>query len=69
MGYSRDEVIGKVEITDLMTAESEDALQWNFIRFKKQGHVNDIEFDMVRKDGSVFTALMNATALYDENDN
>jgi PAS domain S-box-containing protein len=36
----------------------------NFPVFKQQGWIKDLEFRMVRKDGTVFTVLLNATAIY-----
>jgi len=65
LGYTRDEVVGKIKATDLITPASRQIFRENYPRFMKQGIVHDLEFEMIRKDGTVFTALVNATALYD----
>ncbi|MHB9096706.1 MAG: sensor histidine kinase, partial [Syntrophales bacterium] len=39
----------------------------NFPRFKAQGWIRDIEFEMVRKDGSLLPVLVSATAVTDDN--
>ncbi|MBZ0298678.1 MAG: PAS domain S-box protein [Anaerolineae bacterium] len=66
MGYTREELVGKLKITDIFTPESVQAFQENFPRFKERGWVNDLEFDVVCKDGSIMHILLNGTAIYDE---
>lgn len=65
LGYARDEVVEKLKFSDLVTSASLRTFQRNFPQFLERGWVQDLEFDLVRKDGSVFTALLNATAIYD----
>lgn len=65
LGYARDEVLGKMRFTDLLTPASLRTFQENFPRFKERGHVEDLEFEVVRKNGSIFTALISATAILD----
>jgi len=69
LGYSRDEVIGKMKYDDLLTTEGMETFQHSFPIFKKQGWIRNLEFSFVRKDGGVFPILLNATAIYDENGN
>ncbi len=66
LGYSREEVIGKLRITDCMTAESIATFRKNFPGFIERGWVSDLEFEYVRKDGSKFNVILNGTAIYDE---
>ena len=66
LGYTRDEVIGKRKWTDIISSASRKSFQENFPGFMKRGFVNDLEFEIIRKDGSVFTGLVNATAVYDD---
>jgi PAS domain S-box-containing protein len=68
LGYSRDDVISKLKITDIFAPESVLRFQNNFPLFKERGWINDLEFDVIRKDGSVMHILLNSTAIYDEND-
>lgn len=67
LGYSREEIIGRVKFPDLLTAASRETFYANFPRFKERGWVSDLEFELVRKDGAVLPVLLNATAIKDEN--
>ncbi|MGZ7068786.1 MAG: PAS domain-containing sensor histidine kinase, partial [Methanobacterium sp.] len=69
LGYSREEIVGKKKFTDLITEESLKTFKKNYPSFIKKGYVNDLEFDMIRKDGSILPILLNATAIYDSNGN
>ncbi len=69
IGFSEDELIGKFKFSDLITEESKEVFLTNFPVFKEKGFISDLEFDMVRKDGSTFSVLVNATAIKDENGN
>lgn len=65
LGYTPEEVIGKKKITDLITAESRAEFYKKFPEFIKYGFVRDIEFHMLRKDGTTFPALLSSTAIRD----
>ncbi|MFN8375035.1 MAG: PAS domain S-box protein [Anaerolineae bacterium] len=65
LGYNRNELIGKKKITDLMTPASVEHFRRNFPVFQEQGWINDLEFELIRKDGSTFFILLNATATKD----
>jgi PAS domain S-box-containing protein len=65
LGYTPDEVIGKKRFSDVITPESLETFKKNFPVFQRQGFIRDLEFDMVRKDGSVFPVLLNSTAVRD----
>ena len=65
LGYSREQVIGKLKITDLLTPESTAIFQENFERFLKTGCVQDLELQLIRKDGTILSVLVNATAIQD----
>ena len=65
LGYSRDEIIGRKNFGDLITTESQKIFQQNFPGFKERGWVSDLEFDMVRKDGTILPVLTNAAAIRD----
>lgn len=69
IGYTRDEIVGRKKFNDLMTEESVAKFKYNFKDFIKKGSVYDLEFDIIRKDGSLFTILLNAMAIYDEDHN
>ncbi len=69
LGYARDEVIGKLKWQDVITPASLQTFRENFPQFMKQGHIHDLEFEIIRKDGSTFLGLVNASAIFDANGN
>jgi PAS domain S-box-containing protein len=69
LGYTRDEVVGKMPITDVLTPASVTVFREQFPRFKEQGFVQDVELEMKRKDGTTFYVTVNATAIRDEEGN
>ena len=69
LGYSRDEIIGKVRFQDFLTSSSLKLFEEKFPIFKDQGWVSDLEFEIVRKDGTLLPVLLNATAIKDSDGN
>lgn len=69
LGYARDEIVGKMKWTDLLVPEGLQVFRESFPRLKEQGFVHDLEIGITRKDGTVFTALINASAIYDASGN
>jgi PAS domain S-box-containing protein len=69
LGYTREELVGKMHFIDLLTESSKETFKNNFPVFKKCGQITDLEFDFIRKDGSILSALLNATAIYDDQGN
>jgi PAS domain S-box-containing protein len=65
LGCRRDEVVGKLRFVDVLTPASQRVFLDNFARFKQHGRINDLEFELVRKDGSLLPVLLNATAIND----
>ena len=66
LGYSREEVVGRMSFADLLTAESQQRFRQNFPGFVERDEVYDLEYQMIRKDGTVFPVLLSATAVRDE---
>ncbi len=64
LGYTRDEVLGR-RFVDFITPASQSLFRTSFPAFVVTGAVRDLEFDMVRKDGSTLSVLLNATAISD----
>lgn len=69
LGYSRDEVLGKLRYTDVIAPHSVAHFTKNFQHLQQVGHVEDLEYDLLRKDGSLLPVLFNATAVYDAQGN
>ena len=65
MGYTREEVIGKLHITDLFTPASVQVFKQNFPTFLERGWIDNLEFELVRKDGSILPVLLSGTAVKD----
>ena len=66
LGYSRAEVVGKVRFADFLTEAGREAFRTNFARFLERGEVNDIEYEIVRRDGTTMRVLLSATMIRDE---
>jgi PAS domain S-box-containing protein len=65
LGYAREDVIGKMNFVDLLTPDSQQIFRSNYSGFKKRGFVHDLEYELIRKDGTSFPVLLSATAIYD----
>jgi len=69
LGYSRDEVIGKMKLVDLLPPEEIQRFHQVFPVLMKHGQLLDLDGKFIRRDGSVFHALINVIAIFDENGN
>jgi len=65
LGYARDEVVGRMRFTDLMRPQHSDQFGQNFARLKERDSVHGLEYDMRRKDGTIFSVLVSAIAIKD----
>ncbi len=66
-GYDKEEVVEKMKITDLMTAEGLKSFQDRFTKLKAEGSLENIVSEYKKKDGTLLPVLINATAVYDKN--
>lgn len=66
LGYTRDEVVGRMKFSDLLTADGLKIFQELFPDFIERGWVGGLEYDLVRKDGTMLPVLLNATAITDD---
>jgi PAS domain S-box-containing protein len=69
LGYRREQVVGKMHVTQLLTPEGIAQFQAGFEEFKRRGEAKDVEFDLVCADGSILPVLLNSTAIYDADGN
>jgi PAS domain S-box-containing protein len=67
LGYARDEVVGKMRITDLMLPQRLDWFEEKFAQLKERDSLHDLEYEMRRKDGTSFLVLVNVAAIKDTN--
>jgi PAS domain S-box-containing protein len=63
LGYERDEVIGTMKFTDVIPPEDRPLFWQRFEAFKTSGEVSNIEFNLIRRNGSRFPVLLSATAI------
>jgi diguanylate cyclase (GGDEF)-like protein/PAS domain S-box-containing protein len=63
LGYSRDELVGKKKLSDLLTPDSREIYHKHFPRFLETGVLRDVEFEMIRKDGTRLQVIASATAV------
>lgn len=66
LGYTADEIIGKKRIRDMLTSNSVANFGAQFAHLREFGWLKDTEAEFIRKDGSVFPALVNVSAVRDE---
>ncbi|OGQ96998.1 MAG: hypothetical protein A2521_11740 [Deltaproteobacteria bacterium RIFOXYD12_FULL_57_12] len=68
LGYSREEVIGQSFI-NFLYGEWRDCFKENFPRFLAVGEILGVEFEMLKKDGSVVTVFFNGKINRDKKGN
>jgi light-regulated signal transduction histidine kinase (bacteriophytochrome) len=59
-------VINKLRFTQLLTTTSKIPYDQNFRTLQVEGAVNNLELEIVRKDGSIMFIILNATAIRDK---
>ena len=64
LGYARDEYIGQ-PVVRFMTPASRDLFAQRYASFMASGSVREVEFDYLRKDGSVLPVLVSAVLVRD----
>ena len=69
LGYKREEIIGKKTFSEVLTPDSLNTFLGTYSNFKINGYVKDLEFDLIRSDGTILTVLLSATANMDNNGN
>jgi PAS domain S-box-containing protein len=63
LGLSREEVVGKLRLSDVLSPESRDAFAGNFARLKAGGVVQHLEYELQRRNGARTPVLLSATAI------
>jgi len=66
LGYKREEIVGRKRFPDLLPPESLRLFEEAFAGFKRRGWVRDLEFELVRKDGTRLPIVINSTAVYND---
>ncbi|MFA6016190.1 MAG: PAS domain S-box protein [Gallionellaceae bacterium] len=68
LGYERAELIGR-KIQEFQTPSSLQTFAKNYPAFKEHGHIENVEYELIRKDGSTFFILLSATMVKDADGN
>ncbi len=66
LGYKREEIVGRKRFPDLLQPDSLQLFEEAFSGFKRRGWVRDLEFELVRKDGTRLPVVVNSTAVYND---
>ena len=67
LGRERDEVVGKMKALDFFTPESVALFHESFPKLLRDGHNEDIEFDLISKEGTTKHVSLCETAIRDAN--
>jgi PAS domain S-box-containing protein len=63
LGYNREDVLGKLKFTDLILPEDLESYHQAFARIQSHNWVKDVEFRLIRHDGTKLPVLLSATAI------
>lgn len=63
--YDLNEIIGK-PFTSIISPDDMEVFKSNFPKFKMNGFIENLEYDFIRKDGTTFPIILNATAIKNE---
>ena len=66
LGYRREEVVGKMGFADIILPENKPLLEGRLQRLIDDGALEAAEYEIKRRDGSVFPALLSSSAVRDE---
>ncbi|HJV74399.1 MAG TPA: PAS domain S-box protein [Noviherbaspirillum sp.] len=69
LGYTREELVGKKRMPDLLTPASASIYRNRFPEIVERGVMRDLELELVCKDGSVMPVLLNSSAVVDAGGN
>ena len=67
LGYSREEVLRKMNIDALLSKDSAHVCHRIFPVFKRIGNIHNLELTMIRKDGTLLPVAMSASSVSDAN--
>ncbi len=68
LGYQKADVIGR-PFSEFLSPSGRIIFGDNFEAFKTRGHIDNLEFEMIRKDGSILPISLSATVAKDIEDN
>jgi PAS domain S-box-containing protein len=66
LGYSREDVIGKLSYRDITAPDQWAKVERRIERLANNGSIESTELDMLRRDGTTFPVLMSSSVIKDE---
>jgi PAS domain S-box-containing protein len=69
LGYKKEEIVGKMKFIDLIHPRDKERFSINFAQFINDRNIRNLEFELLRKDGTTFFASISGTAILDQNGN
>ncbi len=70
LGYQqKEEVLGRLKFSDIVSEDSLENFNTIFSNYLKQGYAHDVEFNLKRRDGSVFPVVLSSLAIFDDKGN
>lgn len=69
LGYMREELLGRMKFVELLAPASRQVFAEHFPRFKETGRISNVDFTLLRKDGSELQVSLSATAVRDADGN
>ncbi|PJZ44965.1 histidine kinase [Leptospira brenneri] len=64
LGYTEEELVGKIRLIDILTEGSKEVFNKNFPILKKTGRIDNLRFEVLRKDGRPLYLNLSATAIF-----
>lgn len=68
LGYTREEMIGKMKLSDVIDDKTKKELKKNFQKLLLTGKIKNIEGNFICKNGSTLPVLINAIGIFDSKD-
>jgi PAS domain S-box-containing protein len=69
LGYTREEMLSGIKGADVLTEESKAIYKEKYSEFLRDGEIQNVEMEYMRRDGTTFFGSLNATSVRDSNDN
>ncbi|MGE0590140.1 MAG: ATP-binding protein [Cyclobacteriaceae bacterium] len=66
LGYKSEEVVNKLHVRDLLTSNGLVLRERTMERITQEGHVDNVEVEFIRKDGSIMEVILNTAAVFNE---
>jgi diguanylate cyclase (GGDEF)-like protein/PAS domain S-box-containing protein len=69
LGYDKEEVVGKMKITDFLNEKGKQQFKQDYTKFIAAGHIQDLEIELIGKQDSSRLVSINATSIKDQDGN